>query len=300
MGNLSLIKKDWIYIQSFFNAITQILTIYKYIWQILKISIVESILFLEIFSMKKLSVLILMFFVSLSQAQAGLFEYHMNGSLKWFTQSDAPDIIETLEVQPTYSYDLNKTWGYLNTYWLYRNTNSYSQSYKTVQQNIFANDYYKSQTNNFQNDFTRLKSEKQFLVKQEAALNVQLINISWKNTNYYRDLRYQLNQERDYVVARQKQLQKIMDDIEYQSNRNYNSSYYYNTQWTRIYSASETTLYNNNPRLCYSYSEYNEYRYQDSSYTQNCYGTKYVDYSQTPSWVNPDLQDVKNGRIYIK
>ncbi len=238
--------------------------------------------------------------ISITQAQAGLFEYYTNTGNSNIQSRLDPDTLETLT--PSYSYDLNKTGGYINTKSPYYYSDYSIRNKNYTQTNTFANNYYKSNTINFNTDYKRLKDEKNFLRKKEAQINVQLINISKMKGNYYRDYEYSLEQEKSYIVSRQKQLQQIIDDIERQENYSNNNvnTYYYSTSGQRIYSAKQTTLYNSNPRICYSYSQYPDYRFNDSEYTQNCYGTHTMNYTSTPTWVNPNLPEVKEGRIYIK
>ncbi|NDK09278.1 hypothetical protein GW846_00675 [Candidatus Gracilibacteria bacterium] len=164
--------------------------------------------------MKKIFLIFLLTFLFLTQVQAGLFEYHVTGKSAGVSRSLAPDI-ESLEVQASYTYNLRKTGGYLNTSSPYSKTNTYTRKYNRASKNVFANDYYKSQGN-------------------------------------------------------------------------------------RMYSAAENTRRNNDTRLCYSNSQYQEYSNQDSYYPKNCSGFTKTNYTTQPSWVNPDLPIIKNGRIYIK
>lgn len=252
--------------------------------------------------MKKLILILIVYILTLSSAQAGLYEYYLNGTLDSKVKySSNADIVEQLantpkNYYPYPSYTSSKYPSYAS-----------NKKYTTP---VFANDYYSNDSYySFSSDYKNLLNEKKYLRSREAAINVELSNIDKYSSKYYERLRRDLKSERLYVIARQDELQNIIDDIEddytYQKYKNNNESYYYNNYGKRIYSATETTrLQNSNYRICYSNSQYENYRYYSDDYYDSCYhdytDSKYdSDYNSPPSWVNPNLKEIKDGYIHI-
>lgn len=88
--------------------------------------------------MKQILASLILSFLLISGTHAGLFEYHMNGTLDSYVKSSQkdPDTVEALPgVKNTNTNSSSKAYSY--------NTSRYYWDDRTQQETIFANDYYK-------------------------------------------------------------------------------------------------------------------------------------------------------------
>lgn len=158
--------------------------------------------------MKKILVSLVFFALSFSGASAGLFEYHMNGTLddhiKFSTEADVVEQIaepSRYYYTPSYSSSSSKTIFANDYYWTgynYSRSNSYYQQYGSYRDSDFEN--------MLRDELRRFQDEQDFIDDRKVEITRELQNISRYNTTYYNELRNDLEREYDYLEEREDEL----------------------------------------------------------------------------------------------
>ena len=258
--------------------------------------------------MRKIIILLAIMF-SVSSANAGLFEYYLGEETKSNVKTDSQaDVVEKIDVKitPAYQSSYNSyDYGY-NRYDRYTGgvTNEvyYRYPYQTYDSDKYIrNGYYafSQLENELENEAHRLDEELEDIEDRKDDIKEDLRDLRDFRSPYYVDLREELEDELQYLQEREEYLEDLEEDIkddlkDLRKNKNYRTSrYYYNGSY--VY----RSYYYNDYYRDRDYYYDNDYYYDDDYYYDYYYhnGKKY---RRKPRWVNPNLEDVDDGRIYIK
>lgn len=220
---------------------------------------------------------------------AGLFEYNV---------VENPSVgVEKQLVIPGYSNTNSGYNSYKNTYKKTTTTAYYTQpySYTKYPSRSYYNDL--RATNGYY-DYTELKRELEAELKRlerraedidDAKRDIILDIRRYKSygSNRYYDIRRQLEDELDHLEDEERYVEDMIDDLEDEIKdlRKYRN--------TKTYYHYDGRHYNDSP---YYNGKYYRGKYKKGYY----YYDRDFGYSYQPSWVNPHLEEVKDGRIYVK
>jgi hypothetical protein len=260
--------------------------------------------------MKQILASLLLCFFLMGHAQAGLFEYHMNGTLDSYVKNSQKDA-DTVEALA----------GVKNT-----KTSSYYTDDRQ-QETIFANDYYKGgynykkattfyNRNGYYNnsdyeamlrdELRRFREEQNFIDDRKDDIYRELRDLDDVDSRYARDLEKRLQKEFDYLEDREEELEEIIDDLsedilETDKNSKIRFEYYYNEYGQRVYYEVSKNIEN---QYFYDTRYYScsasRYRYDDCYYNSRYYDDVYYNRYLNKKWINEDLEPVKDGHIYIR
>ena len=273
--------------------------------------------------MKQILAFLLLCFFLMGHAQAGLFEYHMNGTLDSYVKSTAKDP-DTVDALPGVKSTKTNT-SSSNTYSY--NSSRYYWDDRTQQETIFANDYYKGGYNYkkattfytrngyyngsdyeemLRDELRRFRNEQNFIEDRKDEIYRELRNLDAYSSRYAKELERKLQKEYNYLEDRQEELDEIIDEItqdilDYEDDRKIYYDYYYNEYGQRVYYESKRNknysyFYDTQYYSCYESSS----RYDDCYYNARYYDDSYYNRYLNKRWVNEDLKPVKDGHIYIR
>ena len=248
--------------------------------------------------MKKITLFIGMFCV-FGSAQAGLFEYHLWVKTQANNAQGGNDVVETIEqYQTPKAYNSYNTNYYTDSYY---STNSYQNSrynepytqsyYDTISHNNGYYDY-NDLKRSYEKELKNLEREADYIDDIKRDIKLNLSDLRKYNSQYYYDIKASLNSELHDLEYRERQVEDEIDELEDEikdlkknqgswNNRYYN--YYNDGNYFDSWSDSRyTNRYNN------YYSDRGYYRYDRNA-------REYI-----PHWVNPDLEEIGDGHIYIR
>lgn len=241
-----------------------------------------------------------------NSASAWLFEYHLWVDTPSNASSSEGDTIESIDgyqeieiYSQTYSssynsnYYTNSSYNSSNYYTELYSNSSYNRPYtESYYDNIsHSNGYYSySELKNYYEDrLDDLEDEADYIDDIKRDIKLSLSDLKKYNSRYYYDIKANLNAELDNLEEREVQVENMIDDIEdeiddLEDNRGNSNSKYYNSG---TYFDSWSNSYYDN--------RYNNYYYDRNYYNYDSDSWEYI-----PHWVNPDLEAVDNGYIYIR
>ena len=255
--------------------------------------------------MRKILVALPLFFLSFSFADAGLFEYQMNGTLDSYVKNVQrdPDVIDQINIPSYNTYPGYYNQGYnTNSYNnLNYNTSYYDTSYYNSYNNsntIHANTFTVSRTNTYYSyddlrnmlisEITDLNNEINFITARQREIEYQKNNRYY----YYSTIKTQLQSEYDALETRRKVIEarKTSATTELRNlegNRRYGQTDYYS------YSELQYNNYTRYLDTC-NYNYDSRYNYNTSNYYRDPCSYDYYESNLQPSWVNPNLKEVKD------
>jgi len=226
---------------------------------------------------------VILCFSAFSSTHAGLFEYYLTG--EWVSNTTVNEYADTIEsihpnnVKNKPSYTANTHYRDTRYDWTYGNLRiSPSRDYRKTY--ISSGNFYK------RNDLVDiLEDELDFLEDEAKSISraIDRVEDDIKDakrftSRYYRDLRDDLEDELEYLKEREDDIKDLRKDLK-----------------SEIRSVKNNTKHQRNSRY---YNYYNDL--YDNRYDRGYYNRYDYYYDRSPSWVNPDLEDVKQGRIYIR
>jgi len=233
--------------------------------------------------------IIITILLSFSTASAGLFEYHLTGQgVSNATSSERADAVESIHPNSVKNKDsfISNSKQYYN----YSDTR-YDWTYGNVRQ---SREYYHSTNPNSYNFYRKndlielleaevddIKREERDIKREIEDTEDELRDLRNVSSRYYTNMREDLEHELEYLEDVEDELQDIrkeiqneIRDIKRDNTSRFDTSYYYNY---------------------YGSNNYNRSNYYSRGYNYHRYN-----YDRTPSWVNPELEDVKEGRVWIR
>lgn len=244
--------------------------------------------------MKKYIIILLAFF-SVSSAHAGIFEYYLGEqTTSNADNSSSADVIEQINVNITPAQD-----SYYHT-----SPRSTTSSYvsDTIRERYPYNTYdtdsyvsngyyvYTELEKMLEDESYKLDRELDYIEDEKDDIKDTLRDIRNYNTRYYRELSKDLDNELQYLQKQEEYLEDIQEKLkdhlsDLRKNKNYNSKSHYYYNGNSIHRSSY-----------YTYDEKNYYRNHSHDYDYYYDKRRY----RVPHWVNQDLKEVQDGRIYIK
>lgn len=243
--------------------------------------------------MKQILVSLVISLLLISGTHAGLFEYHMNGTLDSHVKNTVKDadVIESIPgtssgipASPKYSYRTSYYHDEVLPFWEYDYT--YGNSGRSYYEYIAEKDgfyRYEDLEDMLKDAIRELEDEAEYIDDRKVEIKTQLSHIKGSSSSYYRATKYSLEQEYDFLEDREVEVETLVKDTKkdlkkLQADKNsYSRGHYYHY--------------------------YDDYGYYNSYYDRNdrrYYRDWYRDYESTPSWLNPDLEEVRDGHIYVR
>lgn len=233
-------------------------------------------------------------FLATQSAQAGLFEYHLGVETSTNNSHQSSDVVEQINTPSDFKYksDNYNSNYYTDSYY----SNSYNRPYEFSYYDHIShnNNYYNySELKRFyEEELENLEWEADYIddIKRDIKLNIS--DLKRYNSRYYYDIRISLNDELNHLEDREREVEDLIDEVEDEiddlnDNRwNSNNRYYNYYNGLNYYDSWSNSRYDN---------RYGNYRYNRGYYRYDYDQKKYI-----PHWVNPDLEDIDDGHIYIR
>lgn len=219
--------------------------------------------------------------LTISQTSAGILEYNMWQKVKTnASKEESVDAIKTIQVTPPrtqdrYNYTPKYEFGEYYRYYKEQNTSLYRHPAVTRAGKKYTK-YYSDVLENLEKDARNIHRELEYVEDRIYDLTNEL-KYDYDYRSYKRE---RLEEERKYMKQRKKDLEKLKKDVDKEISEVKKNKRYY-----KKYDRYDYRYYHG-----YSYPSYKYWNYYDD----------YHYYYYRSNFVNPDLKDVKEGRIYIR
>lgn len=155
-------------------------------------------------------------------------------------------------------------------------------------------------------ELRRFRNEQNFIQDRKDEIYRELRDLDSHTSRYAKELERKLQKEYSYLEDREEELDEKIDEItkdinEYEDDTRISYDYYYNDYGQRVYYETKrnknySSFYDTQYYSCYESSS----RYDDCYYNSRYYDDTYYNRYLNKKWVNEDLEEVKDGHIYIR